>query len=267
MTASAQSVLLQLLSAVPEGLPVAALIEGSLVLDVSANSARVALTRLKARDLIESSDRGFYRLGPAARAVQEVVAGWRDVEARLETWDRSWIGVHSAGLPKRDRAASRSRRRALRLLGFRELTRDLHVRPNNLRRGVTETRRRLYELGLDPRAIVFRIAELDDTTREEALALWDGDALVAGYRDMTRALLDAERALDAAPLRRAARETFVLGGEAIRQIVSDPLLPEPIVDAAARSELVAAMRRFDVFGRERWRRLLAPAVSTERAHV
>lgn len=258
---------MQLLSAVPEGLSVTALIEGCAVMKISANAARVSLTRLKSRSLIESSDRGFYRLGPAARAVQSVVAGWRDVEREVTGWDKSWIAVHSAGLPKRDRVALRSRERALRLLGFRELTRDLHLRPNNLRRGVGGTRRRLYELGLDPRAIVLAVAELDDTTASEALALWDGDTLMASYREMTHALAAAERRLAAAPLRRAARETFVLGSEAIRRIVTDPLLPEPIVDPEARAELVAATRRFDVFGRERWRRLLAPGWSEEEAHA
>ena len=47
-------------------------------------------------------------------------------------------------------------------------------------------------------------------------------------------------------------ESFRLGGQAIRQIVLDPLLPEPIVPAAERAALVAALRRYDRMGRSCW---------------
>ena len=51
---------------------------------------------------------------------------------------------------------------------------------------------------------------------------------------------------------RAMVESFLLGGRAIRQIVLDPLLPEPLVPAAERGALVAAMRRYDRVGRACW---------------
>jgi phenylacetic acid degradation operon negative regulatory protein len=47
-------------------------------------------------------------------------------------------------------------------------------------------------------------------------------------------------------------ESFRLGGAAIRQIVLDPLLPEPIVPAAERRALVEAVRRYDRIGRRVW---------------
>ncbi len=48
-------------------------------------------------------------------------------------------------------------------------------------------------------------------------------------------------------------ETFLLGGRAIRQLVLDPLLPEPIVAAGERRELVQALRDYDRAGRGCWR--------------
>ena len=48
-------------------------------------------------------------------------------------------------------------------------------------------------------------------------------------------------------------ESFRVGGDAVRQIVLDPLLPDPIVDVDARRALVAAMRRYDRIGRSCWK--------------
>ena len=50
----------------------------------------------------------------------------------------------------------------------------------------------------------------------------------------------------------AARESFELGGQAIRAILFDPLLPDPIVDASERQRFVATMRAYDEAGREVW---------------
>ena len=43
-----------------------------------------------------------------------------------------------------------------------------------------------------------------------------------------------------------------MGGAAIRQIVLDPLLPEPIVVAKDRAALLDAMLRYDRIGRRIW---------------
>jgi phenylacetic acid degradation operon negative regulatory protein len=55
-------------------------------------------------------------------------------------------------------------------------------------------------------------------------------------------------------LETAARESFILGGDAIRQIVYDPLLPPPLVDVEERAAFVAAMLAMDREGRRIWRR-------------
>ena len=47
-------------------------------------------------------------------------------------------------------------------------------------------------------------------------------------------------------------ESFSLGGDVLRQIVLDPLLPEPIVPALERRRLGEAMRRYDRLGRACW---------------
>ena len=52
-------------------------------------------------------------------------------------------------------------------------------------------------------------------------------------------------------------ESFLLGGRVIRQLVLDPLLPEPIIEVAERRALLGAMRRYDKLGHTSWRPFFA----------
>ncbi len=260
MRSSAKSLVLDLLSAAPQGeLSVRGLVKAAALFDIAENSVRVALARLRSAELVESTERGVYTLGDAAGSLNRHVTSWREVERQCRKWDGGWIAVHTAGLGRSDRAALRRRERALRLLGFRELERGLEVRPDNLKGGIEAIRERLVELGLEGEAPVFRAKDFDPELSDRAMALWEADELVEIYRDM-RTKLEAE--LDKNPDRdvdEAARESFLLGGAAIRQIVFDPLLPEPIVDTAERKAFVDAMRRFDRVGQTAWRRFLEAA--------
>ncbi|MBI3154412.1 MAG: PaaX family transcriptional regulator [Burkholderiales bacterium] len=152
------------------------------------------------------------------------------------------------------RAARRTRERALRLLGLRELDRGLHLRPDNLAGSAAAVRERLARLGLDGDAAVFLARDLDPLRDKRARALWDGAALNRGYRATRQRL---ERWLEHAgrlPLADAARDSFTLGHDAIHQLVFDPLLPAPLVDADARQRFIDAVVRFDAAGQTIWKR-------------
>ena len=87
-----------------------------------------------------------------------------------------------------------------------------------------------------------------------ARGLWDGKALTASYR---RTRVELERWLARAPGLEpdvAARESFLLGGRAIRQIVYDPLLPPPLVDVDERKAFVRTVIEMDRAGRNIWDR-------------
>jgi phenylacetic acid degradation operon negative regulatory protein len=223
----------------------------------------VALTRLLAEGLLERDERGSYRLGAGARAVSERVAGWRRLDERLRAWDGAWLAVldgkraGAAARPAGGRAQQRAHARALRLMGFRELSRGLAVRPDNLAGGIGAARAELARLGLAPGAIVVELRGLDELTEARARALWDADALVDGYRRGARALDTSRRRLAARPEAAAMVESFRLGGAMLRLLALDPLLPEPIVPAAERAALVEAMRRYDEAGRACWSGFLA----------
>src|SRR5690606_20761189 len=55
----------------------------------------------------------------------------------------------------------------------------------------------------------------------------------------------------------AARECYLLGHEAIRQLVFDPLLPAPLVDVNERHAFTETVQVYDRVGHAIWRKLLA----------
>ncbi len=220
---------------------------------VSANTVRVALVRLSAEGLIEAVERGSYRLSGSAHQLADDVATWRSAEQRIRPWHGGHLAVHCGALGRSDRSALRRRHRALLMLGFRELERDLFVRPDNIEDGVTTVRKRLHALGLEAEACVFVASEFDAARAARIPKLWDGESLSEHYRQQ-RARLETwmQRAPSLEP-DVAAREAFLIGGQAIRSIVFDPLLPEPMVDTAARHAFVETVRRFDRYGHAIWR--------------
>lgn len=254
MHPTAKSLLLDLLSTLRgAAMPVRALVAAGALFEIAENSIRVELARLTARGLVDRDERGQYRLAPRAAAVQGRVASWTRIDERLVDWTGSWIGAHTAALPRAQRSAAKRRTRAFEFLGFRELDAGLWVRPDNLRGGVAEIRRQLLALGLEEDAPVFAMSELDASATRRALALWDVSALKSGYRETRRALEASERDVPGMPLEQAMVETFLLGGRAIRQLAFDPLLPERILPAAERDALIRAMQRYDRVGRQCWR--------------
>lgn len=261
MKADARNLILNLLlGAADRRLAAREAVASCALFGIRENSVRVALVRLSAAGLVEPAGRGEYRLGPSAAQLADEVASWRDVERRVRDWNGSWIVVHVGELGRSDRVALRARDRALELLGLRELERGLYLRPDNLAGGVAATRERLLKLGVEPEAAVFVARDFDAGRERRAAALWDGNALTRAYCD-TRARLEAWLAdADSLALEAAARESFLLGNDAIRQLVFDPLLPAPLVDVDARRAFVDAVVCFDERGHAIWNRFLRDGI-------
>ena len=250
MAPTAKSVILDLLSSLKGGaLPVRALVAAAALFGISENSLRVALARLRASGLVTSDEPGLYRLGARAAAVDRVATSWRVVERSVRPWSGAWVAVATSDVPcpPQGRAG-----RALAFLGFRHLRRDLALRPDNLAGGIATARERLYELGLAGSADVFGLHDLDDAATRRAAALWDTAAMRLGYRRTIAELERSERGLAALPRETAMAESFLLGGRAIRQIVFDPRLPDPLVPASERRALLDTLLRYDRAGRARW---------------
>lgn len=269
MRPTPRSLILDLLSTLRAGsMPVRALIAAGALFAIDGNRVRVALARLVASGRVESDERGRYRLGAAAGAVSQQVVSWRHVEDRQRPWSGGWIAVATGALGRADRTQLRRRERALRFLGFRMLAPGVELRPDNLAGGVPQARERLYALGLENDGPVFTIADLDEPTEQRARLLWDAGAIRRRYRELGSAIEASARRLPALPAEQAMKESFVLGGRVIHELVLDPLLPEPIVPAVERRELVESMRRYDRLGRAAWASFLrafgVPTRSVER---
>ena len=224
---------------------------------VSENGTRVALARLAASGLIEAAGRGAYRLGPGAAELAADVGTWRTAERRVCDWSGGWIAVHAGGLAaQRPGRASSAGARVAAARPRRARPRPASCAPTTSLGGVAAVRERLVRLGLDDAAAVFVATDFDPDRDRRARALWNGSALTRRYRAIRRRLDDwLARSGTLAP-RVAARESFLLGNDAIRDLVFDPLLPAPLVDVEARRAFVDALVRFDAAGHSIWKRFL-----------
>lgn len=226
---------------------------GCQIFGIRENTARVTLARLSSEGLIESEGRGCYSLSEKARRLADDVATWRLAEKRVRPWNGSYIGVHCGATKRRDRKSMRQQGRALNMLGFSELELGLFLRPDNIEKDLPRIETRLRILGLDPRARIFRAGDFSAASEADIRKLWDGELLSKSYRKLQKELeawLSSEGKLT---VEQAARGAFLLGGQAIRSVVYDPLLPEPLVDVAARRSFVKTVIAFDARGKSLWR--------------
>lgn len=224
---------------------------------IRENNVRVALVRLSNAGMVEVAARGSYRLGPKAAALAQDIARWRSIEQGVCDWEGAWLVVSTGGLSRSDRVALRARERALALSGFRLLDSHLYLRPDNLVGHAALVRDRLYKLGLDASAPVFSVRDLDPERERLARTLWQGEVLNASYRQARIQLQAWLTHADQLDLEVAARESFLLGNDAIRQLIYDPLLPEPLVNVQERRAFADVVRQYDQVGRDIWRRQLA----------
>jgi len=252
-----KSVVLDLLSTLRgHAAPVRFLVAAAEVFDIDPNATRVAITRLLAGGLIERDERGAYRTGAAASPILNRLNSWRRIDTRTRPWNGSWIGATPDGC-----STSKEARligiRALAFTGMREFAPGLWIRPNNLEGGLQAAREALSALRLNPDCPVFTLGDFDETGETRARALWDASAIRNLYRSLSFELERSGAELLQMDERRAMAECFLLGGEAIRRIVLDPLLPDAIVPTAERDNLVDAMMAYDEIGRRCWAPFLA----------
>jgi phenylacetic acid degradation operon negative regulatory protein len=212
--------------------------------------------------MVESAGRGAYCLGPQATTLADELSRWRHAEASTCSWMGDWIMVSTSALGRSDRSALRVRDRALALSGFRAVSNGLYLRPANLVGGVPLVRERLYRLGLEAGAPVFQASQLDERLDAQARQLWNGTALTQAYLRTHQQLSDWLNRSGSLDTETAARESYLLGNEAIRQLVFDPLLPQPLVDVQARRDFTDAVIAFDLAGRRIWQSLLSSLQSS-----
>ena len=245
-------------------LTAAYLIAAGRLFDVDANAIRVAIARLAKNDVLVTRGRARYGLGATGRAVYQRVQAWADVGRSVVPWNGgSWLAVSVGHLKRSAKTAVRARERALRLHGFSKAPSGLWVRPDNLAGAADALHARLIALGLDRQAHLFCISAQVPADALDPSALWDIVALEGGYAARTEQLAASTTRVAGLAAPDAARETLQLGRAVTRDILMDPLLPEQMIDTAARARMVTAMTRYNRLGRRCWAVFAAQAGATD----
>jgi DNA-binding transcriptional regulator PaaX len=231
--------------------PIAGLIELGETFGFPASTTRATVSRLTAAGLLESDARGWYRPAVHTDPFRAAVESWRQGEDRVRPWAGDWIAVEPG--PWSRRAEQRRTERALRYLGFRPALARSWLRPDNVALSRPAVLERLTAFGGSQLGELFTARDFSaERVDRWRTALWEVPRLEADYR---RALACVDRCLsrvDELPLERALVETFVHGGEAIRVLALDPLLPAELVDVELRARLFERMSDYDRAGRARW---------------
>jgi phenylacetic acid degradation operon negative regulatory protein len=264
---SAKSLILDLLAILRRGsMPLRALVEAGALFGLAENNLRVALARLNTGGAVERDASGAYRLGERSEAIDQRAGSWRELSDQIAPWSGNWVGVltdlrgRGSGDARGNEATRKRQDQALEVLGFRSLEPALAIRPDNLVGGVSDLRARLTSLVLPSSAprgssvgpLVFALRDLDATSEVRALGLWNATSLIQNYEDARQLLHLSEARIADMSEEKAMVESFLVGGQVLRQIVFDPLLPESIVPGAPRSMLLAAMVRYDDLARRCW---------------
>lgn len=232
----------------------AALVEACALFGIGSNRARVTLARLAAEGRLEHAGRGAYALSRCAEAINRRVRAWTELDRTMRPWNGDWIVVHLERRPgARERAATSH---ALRFARMALATPTIAVRPDNLRLSDIELRDTLVEMGLRAPFFIVR-GEAEAAARSRFAALWPVGELRAEQAKMAARLEKSIARIAGLPFERALTETFTLGGDGIRTLIMDPLLPETMMPPHERARLLATMRDYDRVGRKLWRRFMA----------
>lgn len=218
---------------------------------ISENSVRVTLSRLVSRGLIVADERGFYQMTTAYDPVRNWIDGWSKGEDRITEWNGRWFCIHP---PLKIRKTDWQQfGDAAQRLGFRVVEDRMWVRPDNLvlpRESISE----LVEAMSGVSDLVYSSAiEVHANDIELKLELlWNRSALEQEYRRGINRLKKCMRRQKNPKSLEALRESILVGGEAIRLLALDPLLPDTMINKNLRIELDTTTKNYNALYREAW---------------
>ncbi|PWR24146.1 hypothetical protein [Zavarzinia aquatilis] len=254
---SARTLILDLLdTGEPPDFSTRDLIRAGTALGLEATGIRTALTRLCQEGRVRAVDRGRYTIGAGAAPLQHRVMGWRDVQRRCRPWGGGWLLAFAGPAERANRTTWRHTMQALELEGFAEAETNIWTRPDNLEGGAAAMRQRLTVLGSAPSLLVVEAMALDDARQARFTTLWPVAELQTAQSGLTARLVSSAGRVPNLPLVEAAAETLLVGREAVRAIIRDPLLPAALRAQDTLSPLIAAMDGYDRLGKSIWRRYL-----------
>jgi phenylacetic acid degradation operon negative regulatory protein len=222
------------------------------VFGFSPNRMRVALSRLVRDGLLANPQRGCYLLSGAGAAIREEIQRWRHLEDQLCSWQGDWCVLITESLATESSTRFRAQTRALRLRGMQRWRPGLWVRPRNLQGGLERLVEDIAALGMDSIAGSFVLEQADQYCEKELHSLWDTKAMRDNYSHSIALVERALARLDQPNQSSVLVETLELGGDMIRTLLTDPLLPDSMLGCDARKKLIALVKQYDAAGRDRW---------------
>ena len=233
-----------------------ALLAAGDVFSFSPNQMRVALSRLVGDGLLSNPQRGSYALSGGGAAMREEIQRWRHLEDQLCPWQGDWCVLITENLATESSTRFRAQTRALRLRGMQRWRPGLWVRPSNLSGGLARLVEDVAALGMDSIAGSFVIEQTDLQCAEELRKLWDAEALRRSYARSIANMKEALERLKGPNRMPVLVETLELGGEMIRRLLTDPLLPECMLGCDSRQQLITLVKQYDAAGLDRWREFM-----------
>jgi len=217
----------------------------------------VTLTRLKSSGLVEPDARGSYRLNWQYDPVRDWIDTWSKGEARVVDWDQQWLCI----LPPADLTAksARSLENAATRLGFKKLADRAWLRPNNLAMPASKIIELLEAMSACSDLAISKVSEVHNASETHLISsLWNCRELEDKYRDLTQRLNQSMKDLKDVDEKQALRESFLIGGNAIRRLALDPLLPAEIIDVDVREEFTRCTMKFVSKFNRLWRDRFGP---------
>lgn len=247
---TAKQAILTALTATGSSLSTAQLRLCGALFEVEGAAVRVALGRLVDKGDVVPEGEATYRIGPKGQPIAETLQRWRDLPRLTNPWRGEWIAIHTAHLGRSQRPQLRRRERALSLFGFASASDGLWVRPDNLRVEPAVLASRLFELGLDPEAIILGRASFVQEPQGGLEELWDRKTIEAGYAAAEKAMATCLDGFERTSIKERARDTATIGAAVIGMLTFDPLLPAEHVDADLRRVVHRRMLYFDRVGKQ-----------------
>jgi phenylacetic acid degradation operon negative regulatory protein len=87
--------------------------------------------------------------------------------------------------------------------------------------------------------------------------LWPIGQIESAYHHTTKLMVDSSAKVRGLDVHAAVRETFLVGESVIREINADPLLPDEMINAKLRGEMISQMKLYNELGRSVWQQFHA----------
>ncbi|HIG67900.1 MAG TPA: hypothetical protein EYQ44_08865 [Porticoccaceae bacterium] len=232
--------------------PAKKLIEVADMFSIKESAVRVTLSRLVSRGLIETSEHGSYLMKRSYDPVRNWIDSWKKGEERISDWNGYWLCIYPpAKIRKKDRLKLD---KAAHRLGFRSVQDRMWARPDNLTMPLERMNELLEAMSGVSNLVYATVVKLHADDQDLMLErLWNRSDLEKEYRQCAKRLKRCM--LQKKNLHRLAalKESILVGGQAIRLLALDPLLPGCMIDKNLRVELNTTTHNYNDMYHESWK--------------